>query len=38
MMASQRNIHFLKHWIYTFFDDDSEHKVVDSDDGWFDSE
>ena len=35
IQCSQRNISFLKHWIYFFLmDDDSKHKVDDSDDGW----
>ena len=35
MMAIQRNISFLNHQIYRLFkDNDSEHKVDDSDDGW----
>ena len=33
MMASQRNISFLKHWYILFMDDDREHKVDDSDNG-----
>lgn len=34
-MASQSIISFLIQWICMFFtDDDTEHKVDDSDDGW----